>query len=258
MLIVPKGCLWHKLLIVKFFLVGFLLLTSSEITLSQYTDEQIFSDFTTNHIANWETPIKSLANSPELQDNDSLLLTYCNLLYGITGFYIAGKNTKSDIVLTQFFDAVAMLKAKPKLASYYQTYLAAAIAYDMALRPYKMPFEAGKSFSLAYKATKTNHGNPVAWVILGNAKYYAPALFGGNLTESLKFFNTAIALWKYQNNTENNWLYINTMAWGGFVNYKLRNFDKAKAIYQEILKTAPDFFWVKNELLPDVKRKLGK
>ena len=235
------------------FLVIFLLLSGQGF--GQYTQEETLKDFTTNHIAKWEIPIKNLADSPELQNNDSLLLTYCNLLYGITGFYIAEKNEKSDIVLSQFFDAIALLKTKPNLTSYYQTYSAAAIAYDMALRPYKIPFSAGKSFSLAYAAVKTNPENPTAWVILGNAKYHAPALFGGNMTEALKFFNTATTLWEHNRKTQNNWLYINTLAWQGFINYKLGNYQVAKAIYTKVLRMAPDFFWVKNELLPDVGQK---
>ncbi len=240
----------------RIFFVGFLLLTFSEITLAQYSDRQIFSDFITNNIAEWEKPIRNLENNPKLSNNDSLLLTYSELLYGITGFYIAGKNKKAGAYLNQFFDAVSLLELNPALKSYYQTYSAAAIAYDMALHPYKIPFSATKSFSLAYAAVKQDAGNPVAWVILGNAKYHAPALFGGNLNEAFKFFNTAIALWKYNKQTKNNWLYINTMAWKGFICYKQANYQQAKTIYLQILLLAPDFFWVKNELLPDVNRKL--
>ncbi|MCD6367205.1 MAG: tetratricopeptide repeat protein [Bacteroidales bacterium] len=238
------------------FLVFFLLLSWQGF--GQYTQKEIFKNFTTNNITKWEAPIQNLANSPVLQNNDSLLLTYCNLLYGITGFYIAGKNKKAGTYLNQFFDAVSLLKLNPVLKSYYQTYSAAAIAYDMALRPYKIPFLANKSFSLAYAAIKTQPENPTAWVILGNAKYHAPALFGGNINEALKFFNTATTLWEHNRKTQDNWLYINTLAWQGFVNYKLGNFTEAKTIYTKVLKMAPNFFWVKNELLPDVEQKLEK
>ncbi len=235
------------------FLVIFLLLSGQGF--GQYTQENTFKDFATNHITKWEIPIKNLADLPDLQNNDSLLLTYCNLLYGITGFYIAEKNKTADSFLIKFFDAIDLLKIKPNLTSYYQTYSAAAIAYDMALRPYKIPFSAGKSFSLAYAAVKTTPENPTAWVILGNAKYHAPALFGGDMTEALKFFNTATTLWEHNRKTQYNWLYINTLAWQGFINYKLKNYQTAKTIYTKVLRIAPDFFWVKNELLPDVEQK---
>ncbi len=229
----------------------------TEITFAQYSEEQIFSDFTNNKISNWEKPIRYLSNESGLKENDSLLLIYSELLYGITGFYIAGKNEKAETFLKDFFDAISLIKSKPALTSYYKSYLAAAIAYEMALHPYKIPFMASKSFSLAYAAVKQNTGNPVAWVILGNAKYHAPAFLGGNLHEALKFFNIATTLWEYNHHTKDNWLYVNTMAWKGFVNYKLKNFQEAKTIYETILKIAPDFFWVKNELFPDVEQKLS-
>ncbi len=224
----------------------------------QNTKQAIFKNFTNNTIAEWEIPIKHLEKNPSLPTNDSLLLIYNELLYGITGFYIADKNNKAPDFLAKFYNAIELLTEKPNLKSYYLAYSSAAIAYDMVLNPYKIPFLANKSFSLAYAAVKQNSFNPVAWVILGNAKYHAPKVFGGNLNESLKFFKIASKLWEHQNQTKNNWLYINTMAWAGFINYKLTNYDEAKTIYTKILKTAPYFFWVKNELLPDVEKKLQK
>jgi len=222
----------------------------------QNTQKAIFKNFTSNNIVKWETPIKHLETNPALPNNDSLLLVYNELLYGIVGVYIADKNNKAPDFLSKFYDAIVLLKEKPNLKSYYLAYSSAAIAYDMALNLYKIPFLANKSFSLAYAAVKQNSTNPVAWVILGNAKYYAPKVFGGDLNEALKFLKTANKLWEYLNQTKNNWLYINTMAWVGFINYKLSDYHEAKTIYIHILKMAPDFFWVKNELLPDVEKKL--
>jgi len=221
-----------------------------------YSQKTIFASFVSGNIEEWEKPIIHLENASDLFVNDSLLLTYCNLLYGITGNYIAQENDDAKKFLSKFNNAIAQLKKKTVLKSYYQSYSAAAAAYDMALYLYKIPFRANTSLSYAYAAVKTDATNPIAWVVLGNAKYYAPTIFGGDKKKALIFFYMATKLWEYNKQTDYNWMYINTMAWEGFINYQLGNFRKAKTIYNETLKIAPEFFWIKNELLPDLENKI--
>lgn len=217
----------------------------------------IFDDFISGNISNWELPIETLKTNPNLTTNDSLLLTYTNMLYGLTGYYITNHNDKATYYLTKYNNAVELLENKPTLLSWYYAYKAANIAYQIAIHPYKAPFLGKRSLDLAFMAVQTDITNPDAWIILANAKFHAPHMMGGDKKEALKFFHTATVLWQTKGKTMFNWSYINTMAWEGFVNYKLGNYSEAKAIYTKILDIATNFFWVKDELMPDVMAKLA-
>jgi len=134
-------------------------------------------------------------------------------------------------------------------------FLAAITAMRVGLNPMRALTIGSKSDQHIREAIRLNPKNPTAWVEKGNLKYHSPPIFGGNMREAVSCFEQAVELFDEQPALrKDNWLYLHAMAWLGKSYEKVGKKEKAIAIYEKAIAYESRFLWVKEELLPRVKR----
>lgn len=130
------------------------------------------------------------------------------------------------------------------------------IGFRIALSKFKALTLGVESNECIEKACNINPNNIQANVDKGNALYHTPKLFGGDKKEALKLFQQAARLLEKNNNTSNNWFYLNILTLIAKNQESLGNFHQAIQTYEKILVFEPNYQWVKNELYPSCKLNL--
>lgn len=117
-------------------------------------------------------------------------------------------------------------------------------------------FLGPKSSSIIEKAKKLNPNSTLVWKIYAGSKLFTPEMWGGDVKEAIKAFETAVKL--YESKPEaltDNWLYLDTLAFLGQAYVKDEQTKKAIDIYEKALQVEPEFNYVKKALLPKAKEK---
>ena len=143
-----------------------------------------------------------------------------------------------------------MTELKEDDAEKYASFMGAFIAFEIGIDMYKAIYLGPKSMTYIYESVTINPKNPYGWLEKGNAEYHMPRAFGGSYEEAVANFSKALILFEETNNTDLNWLYLNTLTWLAVSYEKLNDYNNAEIIYQKILAIEPEFQWVKNELFP--------
>jgi tetratricopeptide (TPR) repeat protein len=129
--------------------------------------------------------------------------------------------------------------------------LSAVYGIKMAYSPWKGMFLGPKSSSLIEKALKQSPSSPLVWKYYGNSKFFTPENFGGDITEAIKAFEKALQLYEADPTAiENNWFYLDTIAFLGQAYTKKGDHARAIGLYEKALQVEPEFGWVKYALLP--------
>ena len=94
---------------------------------------------------------------------------------------------------------------------------------------------------------------------MGNAYFYMPPAFGGSKKIAFENFNKARNLMeKDLSLTKRNWNYLSLLVTIAQSHTYLREYEKAKAVYENIMKLEPGFLYVKNDLYPELLVKMKK
>jgi len=129
---------------------------------------------------------------------------------------------------------------------------AANVGFKIGLQVWKAPILGKENGARVKKAIQFSPDQALPWIELANSLYFRPAFVGGNKPLAITYYEKAFAIYKNQGGC--NWVYYNLGAWLGQAYVKQGRKDKAEAIYRQILSEAPNFTWIKNELLPDLLR----
>jgi len=127
--------------------------------------------------------------------------------------------------------------------------LSAVYGLQMGYSPWKGMFLGSKSSQLIDKAMKLDQASPTVVKLYAGSKFFTPEMFGGDLQESIENYEKSIALFE-KRQTENEWLYIDAMAWLGMAYMKNEEREKAVAVFEKAIAYEPNFNWVKMALLP--------
>ena len=84
-----------------------------------------------------------------------------------------------------------------------------------------------------------------------------PAFAGGSKEKAVDSFREALKLFEAGGDIGPcNWRYLNTMVLLGQVLEKMGDNNGARDAYRMALQRAPDFQWVRDELLPETEKKI--
>jgi tetratricopeptide (TPR) repeat protein len=135
--------------------------------------------------------------------------------------------------------------------------LASTYGLQLAYSPWKGIFLGPKSSSLMEKALKEDPSSPLIWKLYGNSKYHTPEAYGGSVDEAIRAYEKAIQLYETdQVKKQNNWFYIDAMAFLGQAYTRKQQSSKAVVVYEKAMETEPSFSWIKYSLLPAAKKKI--
>lgn len=235
-----------------------LLFWTSETKMSaQSTTKKLFyKTYVNREMYKWGDLIRSVEtnNPPKTIEQKFELLNY---YYGFTGYLMNRKQHETaQIYISKGQDLIDnILDIAPKNPTAY-SYKGAFYGFQMGLSKYKSVYLGPKCLVEIHKALKIDQNNVQALVDKGNVYFYSPAVLGGDKEDALQLYIRALNLMERNKETDHNWNYLNLLTTIGIGYTKTAKLNEAKKIYEKILKIEPDFKWVKDDLYPNLIKKM--
>lgn len=190
--------------------------------------------------------------------NNSMILELVNYQYGYIGYCI-GYNNKYEAkkYLDLAMKNIDFLEKQKFTPSITDAYKSAFYSFRMSLNKILAPVIGPKCIESARSSVELDKTNYFGYVQLGNIEFYVPVAFGGSKKEALEYFIKAQELIeKNPENKNENWNYLSLLVIIGQSYYYLNDYPSARGIYEKILDMEPGFLYVKNELYPQLLKKM--
>lgn len=206
--------------------------------------------FLKGDMVKWERLVDSL-QKVKIEEKDEETLLYAE--YGLIGYQLANKQKeKAEIQVLRFEKHLnRMLQKEPHNANFL-AFDAALVGFKIALQPWKAPIYGSQSKAKIEKAMKYRKNEIMPITEMANAYYFRPNVVGGDKQKAMELYEKAFSLHGEKGTC--NWRYYSNGAWLGQVYTKLGDTKKAKDLYLKLLAKAPDFQFVKDELLPQLEQ----
>jgi tetratricopeptide (TPR) repeat protein len=217
---------------------------------------EIYSAYIKNNMQLWRSVIDRM-NTPGIKDT-GYLLELLNYQYGYIAWCIGNnKNDEAKKYLDLAEKNITFLPEDNHYQSIVNAYKSAFYGYRMGINRLLVTFLGLKSINCAKKAISLDKSNPFAYIQYANIDFYMPAVFGGSKSDALKNYLHAEEL--MENDRQDlieNWNYLSLLTVIAQAYAYLNDYQSSKLYYEKILKIEPVFTWVKNELYPEVIKKL--
>lgn len=198
--------------------------------------------------------------SRENSKDPEILSELLNYQYGYIAWCIGNK--KYDEAKKYLIPAEKNTYLLPNTDHYQSianSYRAAFYGYHIGLNILYATFYGFKSNDCAKAAMKLDMNNPMGYVQYANMQFYMPSVFGGSKSEAIKYYLMAMNIMeKNKEEISKNWNYINLLTIIAQSYALIKDYEKAKQYYEKVLIIEPGFNWVKNELYPDMIKKMKK
>ncbi|MDA3866473.1 MAG: tetratricopeptide repeat protein [Salinivirgaceae bacterium] len=218
-------------------------------------DSKVYSAYVHSNIPSWEiTVLEASMHTEKASDEDKyrLALSY----YGLVGAFLGKeRKEKAGTYLKKAIRLTESLVDADENDSRYLALRGALLGFEIALSSYKAMYLGPQSLNYIDEAIEKNPENPTAWIEYGNALYYMPKFVGGDRQKAIQAYKKAIRLFE-AGNTDNCWLYLNSLAVLGQWYENSQQYYLALEHYRKALRVAPNFKWVKMELLPQLECKI--
>lgn len=238
-------------------LIILLLLICYEGLGADYRSEVYFA-YVNNKMEQWRSVIDRM-EAVKGKSNE-MTLELINYEYGYIG-YCMGVD-KEDEAKKYFSLAIINIDVLEKTGykiSVINAYKSAFYGYRIGFNKFSAPFNGPKSLDYAKKSMEQDSNNYLAYVQYGNAQFYMPAAFGGSKKEAMEYFLKAKAiLERNPQETRENWNYLSVMTLIGQAYTALEDYNSAKAAFENILRFEPGFTYVRDELYPQLLKKMKK
>lgn len=222
-------------------------------------DSRLYQSYLQGNMANWEKIIADMEEEYKRTDDIQTLFAITHAQYGYIGYLLGSKMDAKGVLFLSRAEAnvTTLLQQNPQWVEA-MALRAALLAFRVSLNPLKAPFLGPEGYKLLNRALMAEPENPIVLIEKGNAKHYAPSIVGGNPEEATKLYRQAAKRLKAINNgvAPKTWWYLNTLVQLAFSAEKSGQPTLARKTYEEILATAPDFKWVRDDLYPKLLEKL--
>lgn len=240
----------------KYRIAVFLLLISVFNTLSGSHRSEIYQAYITNRMDLWKNLIDRMES--QKPENSQQLLELVNYQYGYIGYCLGFKKrdeAKKYLALAE--SNIEILERRNYRPSDINAYKSAFYGFKIGLNKLTAPVNGRKSLDHGKRALELDKDNYFACVQYGNIQFYMPAAFGGSKKEGIEYFLKAKQLLeKNPSELVENWNYLSLLVIIGQSYTYINDLMAAKTVYENILKMAPDFLYVKNELYPELLNKI--
>lgn len=239
----------------KFRLI-FILLAFFAISLRATTREDIYHCYLNNRMPVWKNIIDQLNSQPE--KSNELLLELVNYQYGYIDWCLTNNRKDEALVYLKLAEEnVKFLEAKKFERSMIYAYKAAFYGYHIAINKFLAPFLGPKSSSCANQAIELDPNQLFGYIQLGNVKFHSPSIMGGSKTEAISYYLKAKTMMeRNKDEIHGDWNYLSLLTAIAKAYESMNDLPKAKLMYEEILKFEPGFASVRDELYPQLLKKL--
>lgn len=214
--------------------------------------EQIFyKAYCNSNVQLWQTGIQQLKQEYEQSKDPQILLALAQAETGLIGTYMGKQQMEKaeDITDEAEKHLEKALKSLDNNSDVHALY-AGVLGFQIAFSPMKGMFLGSKSEKHIETAMNLEGENPIAWYEQGASYYHTPSMFGGDVGKAVECFEKAVRMHEKEAELDFNWQYLDALTWLGQAYLKHEQKDKAIATFKKCLEIAPDFQWVKWQLLP--------
>lgn len=201
----------------------------------------------------WESSVAQQQAAYDKMKTNEALFTLTVTQYGLLNATMKDSNEE---LFDKYIDAAEanldkLVQAGHKSAES-KAMLSALTGLSIAYSSWKGMFLGPKSASLIDEALEEAPASALVRKLHGNYLQFTPEMWGGDKAAALTEYRKAVELFE-QENTKDNWLYFDTLAWLGIALTQQGEKAQAKEVYLKALAAEPDFQWIKHGLLPDVQ-----
>ena len=191
--------------------------------------------------------------------SNEMTLELINYEYGYIGYCMGvDKEDEAKKYFSLASKNIDVLEKAAYKVSVINAYKSAFYGFRIGFNKLSAPFNGPKSLDYAKKSLEQDSDNYLAYVQYGNAQFYMPAAFGGSKKEAMEYFLKAKVIIEKNQETRGNWNYLNVMTLIGQAYTALEDYNSAKAAYTNILRFEPGFTYVRDELYPQLLKKMQK
>ena len=215
--------------------------------------EQLFHKaYCTNNIPLWEAGIQQLKATYQTSKDPLDLLAIAQAEYGLASSCMGNKEMeKAEKVVTAADDHLLEVLAQHKDNADANALYGGILGLQIGFSPFKGMWLGAKSGRYISTALKLEADNPIAWYQEGSSYYHTPSMFGGDLVKAEECYAKAVGIYEQKGGSLTyNWQYLNTLVWLGQAYLKNGKKEAAIATFKKCLTIAPNFGWVKHQLLP--------
>jgi tetratricopeptide (TPR) repeat protein len=219
---------------------------------------EIYNAYITGNMKAWKEVIDSMIQTGPRDNEELLELT--NYEYGYIGWCVGNKRFGE---VRKYLDLAGgnleILSGDPVHLSMVNSYKSAFYGYRIGMNILSAPVLGLKSIESAKMAVKQNENNPFAHVQNGNIEFYMPPVFGGSKAEALKHYLKALELMeRYPEDLMENWNYLSLLTLIAQSYSYINDFPSAVKYLDKLLALEPRFTYVKDELYPQIIKKMRK
>ncbi len=240
----------------KHFIAILLLFISLTVSASYQAD--VYKAYIGNDMKLWKQVLDQM-HLQKVKSND-FRAELLNYQYGYIGWCIGSdKIEEAEQYIALGESNISILEKSGYRPALIQAYKSAFYGYAIGVSAYKAPYLGPKSISCAQLSMQLDSSCPMGYIQYANANFYMPAVFGGSKHLALKDYKKAETLMEAKPGAiKGDWNYLSLMLMIAQAYAALDDYKSAKAYYAKILRIEPRFLWVKNELYPDIVRKLNQ
>lgn len=241
----------HRIIILLFLLTGFVAANAS-------VRSEIYKAYIINRMDAWKTIIDRLESGKP--QNSEEILELVNYQYGYIGYCIGFKKREEAKKYLELAERnIEILQKRNYKPSDIHSYKSAFYGFKIGLNKLTAPVNGMRSLDHGKTALEMDKENYFAYIQYGNIQFYMPAAFGGSKKEGIEYFMKARQmLERNPSDLTDNWNYLSLLVIIGQSYTYINDLSSAKAVYENILNLEPDFLYVKEELYPDLLKKIEK
>jgi tetratricopeptide (TPR) repeat protein len=206
----------------------------------------------------WKRGIAELQEDYLKQPASSTLLAITEARYGYIG-YLTGTKDKSSarVILDIFENDIVHLAGCPEYKAEVEAFRLALLGFMMELNPARTVTLGPKALKQLNIAMETGSNNPAVWIEKSNSESHMPAFAGGSKAKAAESLREALRLFESGKELSPcNWRYLNTLVRLGQLLESMDDINGARDAYLRALNTEPDFRLVRDELLPQLEKKI--
>jgi len=217
---------------------------------------EIYYAYINNKMELWKVVIDSMDAFKGKSNN--MMLELINYQYGYVGYCIGfNKKEEAKIYLDLAIKNIEYLEKEKYNLSLINAYKSAFYGFRMSINKLFTPVMGIKSIESARSAVELDKENYFGYIQLGNCEFYMPSALGGSKIEALEYYLKAKELIeKKPDDTNKNWNYLSLLIVIGQSYYYLDEYNSAKLVYEKILDLEPGFLYVRDELYPQLLKKM--
>ncbi len=218
----------------------------------------IYRGYITGNMEMWKRGMQELQEQHRNDPKAVTLYTLAEARYGYIG-YLLGRDEKDAArpMIEAFGSEIEQLAGFPEYRAETEAFRVALLGFRMGLNPARAVTLGPKALKQLEKSMEAGKGSAAVWIEKANSEAHMPAFAGGSREKAAASFREALRLFEANNGLSScNWRYLNTMVLLGQLLDKMGDYQGSREAYLRALKREPEFQWVRDELLPEIEKKI--